>query len=432
MRQRFVLVALAITSMVVLSFVIPLAILVRDVAEDRAMVAAERQAQSIASLLLLVGPESDPAIVAQVSRAQRTESGDVTVFLANGETVGDDVVEDIIVQRARILAESLRTRVDGGQVLAVPVASDDGTAVVRIFVPNDVLQAGIGQAWVVLGSLGVGMVLLAILAADRLARTAVTPIAELAEAAHMWTEGNLRSRVLPAGPPEVETMGRSFNRLADRFEELLTRERESVADLSHRLRTPLTALRLNLDSVDDSETRNRISEDVDDLERQVSNIIDTARRPIREASGAITDLAEAAARRVEFWAPLAEEQSRELSTDLPDAPVHVPGAEHDIDAAIDALITNVLSHTPAGTDMHVAVIANGGGTLVVTDTGAGFDPALIERGKTGGDSTGLGLDIVRRIAEAHGGSVTVRRGATGGAQVVVRFAHRPLEPNRAG
>lgn len=421
MRQRFVLVALAITSMVVLSFVIPLGILVRDVAEDRAMVAAERQAQSIASLLLLVGPESDPSVVAQVARAQRTESGDVTVFLSNGDTVGDDVAEDTIVRTARILAESLRTTVDGGQVLAVPVASEAGTAVVRIFVPDEVLRANIGQAWVVLGSLAVGMVLLSILAADRLARTAVTPIAELATAARRWTEGDPHARVVPAGPPEVETMGRSFNRLADRFEELLTRERESVADLSHRLRTPLTALRLDLDSVGDHEIRERINEDVDALERQVDNIIDTARRPIREGTGVTTDLAKAAARRAAFWSPLAEEQSRELSTDLPGVPVRVPGAEHDIDAAIDALITNVLSHTPAGTHLHVAVRVNGGGTLVVADDGPGFDPALIERGMTGGGSTGLGLDIVRRTAEAHGGSVTVRSGRDGGAEVIVRF-----------
>ena len=169
MRQRFVLVALAITSMVVLSFVVPLAILVRDVAEDRALVAAERQAQSIAALLLLVGPEGDPAVVAQVTRAQRTEPGDVTVFLSDGETVGDEADEDSIVRQARLLGESLRTETDGGQVLAVPVATNEGTSVVRIFVPNEELRANIGQAWIVLGSLGLGMILLSVLAADRLA-----------------------------------------------------------------------------------------------------------------------------------------------------------------------------------------------------------------------------------------------------------------------
>lgn len=421
MRQRFVIVALAITSMVVLAFVIPLGILVRDVAEDRAMVAAERQAQSIASLLLLVGPESDPAVVAQVARAQRTEEGDVTVYLANGDTVGDDIPADIAVRRARLLVESLRAAVDGGQVLAVPVASPQGTAVVRIFVPDEVLEANVRLAWIVLGSLGIGMVLLAVVAADRLARSAVVPITDLADAAHSWTEGDLHARVTPAGPPEVETMGTSFNRLADRFEELLTQERESVADLSHRLRTPLTALRLDLDSVDDEQVRDRIAEDVDALERQVDNIIDRARRPIREGTGAVTDLVEAAARRVAFWAPLAEEQDRELSVEFPNEPVEVPGAHHDIDAAIDALISNVLSHTPAGTHLHVAVRANGGGTLVVADEGPGFDPALVERGRTGGGSTGLGLDIVTRTAEAHGGSVAVRRADRGGAHVTVRF-----------
>lgn len=421
MRQRFVVVALAITSMVVLSFVLPLAILVRDVAEDGAMVAAERQAQGLASLLLLVGPESDPSIVAQVARAQRTETGSVTVYLANGDVVGDVVPEDAIVRSARILAEPLRFETEGGQLLAVPVVAQDGTSVVRIFVPDEVLRANIGQAWLVLSSLGFGMILLSILAADRLARSAVEPIRDLADAAQTWADGDLHARVEPAGPPEVERMGRSFNQLADRFEELLTQERESVADLSHRLRTPLTALRLNLETVDD-DARAQITEDVDALERQVTNIIDTARRPIREGSGATTDLADAAARRVAFWAPLAEEQDRRLTTDFPSQPVLVPGARHDVDAAIDALITNVLSHTASGTHFRVTVQSNGEGTLIVEDGGPGFDPALVERGVTGADSTGLGLDIVRRTAEAHGGSVAVRRGELGGAQIVVRFS----------
>ena len=421
MRQRFVLVALAITSMVVLSFVVPLAILVRDVAEDRALVAAERQAQSIAALLLLVGPEGDPAVVAQVTRAQRTEPGDVTVFLSDGETVGDEADEDSIVRQARLLGESLRTETDGGQVLAVPVATNEGTSVVRIFVPNEELRANIGQAWIVLGSLGLGMILLSVLAADRLARSAVEPIRDLSGAAQRWARGDLQPRVQPAGPPEVETMGESFNRLADRFDELLTQERESVADLSHRLRTPLTALRLNLDTIADDDAREQIAEDVDALERQVDNIIDTARRPIREGSGATTDLAEAAARRVQFWSPLAEEQDRELTTEFPAEPVTVVGSGHDIDAAIDALITNVLSHTPAGTHFHVAVNQRGPGTLLVADEGPGFDARLMERGVTGSGSTGLGLDIVRRTAESHGGSLAVGARPAGGAEIVVQF-----------
>jgi len=92
----------------------------------------------------------------------------------------------------------------------------------------------------------------------------------------------------------------------------------------------------------------------------------------------------------------------------------------DLAAALDALLGNVFAHTPDGTGMSVDVRArDGGGALVrVADAGPGLDAASIERGRSGGGSTGLGLDIARRTAEASGGGMQVASSRYGTAVVL--------------
>jgi signal transduction histidine kinase len=92
----------------------------------------------------------------------------------------------------------------------------------------------------------------------------------------------------------------------------------------------------------------------------------------------------------------------------------------DVATVLDTLLENVFAHTAAPAPIRVTVLS--GATLIVEDGGAGFDEAAIGRGASGGNSTGLGLDIVRRIAERGGGSLRVHRSDLGGALVEVRFA----------
>lgn len=89
--------------------------------------------------------------------------------------------------------------------------------------------------------------------------------------------GDLTARVVPTGPPEIREVGTALNRLAERIRELLQSDRETVADLSHRLRTPVTALRLDAEALRDPEEAERLSGDVDELQRAVDRIIRAAR-----------------------------------------------------------------------------------------------------------------------------------------------------------
>ena len=103
--------------------------------------------------------------------------------------------------------------------------------------------------------------------------------------------------------------------------ELLAHEREAVADLSHRLRTPVTALRLDVESLPRrARAGTGSTADVDELTRQIDALIREARRPVREGVEARCDARAVVAERVEFWAALAEDQGRAVALTLPAGP----------------------------------------------------------------------------------------------------------------
>jgi len=260
------------------------------------------------------------------------------------------------------------------------------------------------------------LLLLALLVADRLARSLTRPVTDLASTARRLGGGDLSARTTPAGPREVRDVGLAVNQLAGRIGELLAAEREGAADLAHRLRTPLTALRLDVEALPPGE-RNRVLDDVDALSRGIDEVIAEARRPVREGLGADSDATAVVADRVRFWSVLAEEEGRPVTVDLADGPLPVRVAAADLAAAVDALLGNVFAHTPEGTGFGVTVRARdtGGASVVVADTGPGMPDAsgALVRGHSGGGSTGLGLDIAQRTAQASGGTVELSSSPAG-------------------
>jgi signal transduction histidine kinase len=263
----------------------------------------------------------------------------------------------------------------------------------------------------------------AILTADRLARWISRPIRQVAEGADAMRAGNLETRVPEDGPPEVVASAVALNRLAGRVTELLAAERDSVADLSHRLRTPVTALRLDAESLPDSEEAERLRRHVADLERSISAVVHDARRPSRTTVSAQCDASAVVRDRMGFWAPLAEDQERRLDVEVPGHSIEVAIDADDLADVVDVLVDNVFAHTPEGTPFRVSLV--GDGELVelrVEDDGPGLPAGhLVARGVSGAGSSGLGLDIVRRAGAASGGGLSVSRSGSGGAEVCVRL-----------
>jgi signal transduction histidine kinase len=395
-RRRITLLVAATTSIVLLAFLLPAASLVARVAESRALDAAQAQLQFLTPSVGLDEREQVAASLIGTSSDLRTG-----VRWTDGTWLGDPQDPDVAVP-----ASATEIRSDAGALLLQPIERADGTALIEVFVPAEVLRAGVTGTWLVLGGLGVVLLLLALLVADRLARSLTRPVTELAATAHRLGTGDLTARVRPDGPAEVREVGTAVNQLAGRIGELLAAERESAADLAHRLRTPLTALRLDVEALPPAE-RERLLDDVDALGRGIDEVISEARRTVREGVGAGCDAVEVVAGRAEFWSVLAVDEGRALRVEHHDGPLPVRVPPADLAAAVDALLGNVFAHTPPGTGIQVGVRprAGGGADVTVADTGPGFDEAAVERGTSGGGSTGLGLDIARRTAESSGGAL---------------------------
>jgi signal transduction histidine kinase len=410
-RRQITLLVAATTSVVLLAFLLPAAALVLRVAEGRALDAARAQLQL---LIPVVGLDERAEVAAGLPVS---DGGAVAVRWTDDSWLGEvGVLGDDPAPSSAEVREA-----EDGTHLVQPVRRDDGTAVVEVFVPAAELHAGVTRTWLVLAGLGVVLLLLALLVADRLARSLTRPVTDLATTAHRLGSGDLAARVTPGGPDEVREVGTAMNRLAGRIGELLTAEREAAADLAHRLRTPLTALRLDVEALPPAD-RERLLGDVDALSRGVDEVINEARRTVREGLGAGCDAAAVVGARVRFWSVLAEEERRAVDVDLAAGPLPVRVAAADLGAAVDALLGNVFAHTPEGTGFRVAVRprAGGGAEVTVADDGPGLPPSAVDRGSSGGGSTGLGLDIARRTAEGSGGALRVTS-SPAGAEVTLEL-----------
>jgi signal transduction histidine kinase len=432
MRRRIVLVSGATTVLVVVAFLVPLLVLVRQIAQTRAMAAANANAQTVVTVLLTVAGKDEARIgVDNVNAAgpQRT-----TVFYPDGTQLGAPAVAPADVALAQTQRLSFDTAAAGGRAIYLAVDLGDGRCcvVVRTFVPQAQLQAGVLPASLILSGLAVVLLLTALLIAQLLARSLVRPLMEVAVVAHGLHEGDLTQRAGLSGPAEISSIAATLNRLATRISTLIQAERETVADLSHRIRTPLTALRLDVESLGDPDEVERLGADVDEVERSLDHVIEQSRLPTRHPAPTSSDLAELARNRLAFWSVLAKDQNRTATAQVAAGDVVVAVPADRVEAAIDALVGNIFAHTPPGTPFSVTVTPGPPPRLVVADLGPGLvDAALVERGRSAAGSTGLGLDIARRTAESTGGRLDVTPGPDGrGLRATLTFGPAATGPER--
>jgi signal transduction histidine kinase len=410
-------VALAITSMVALAFLVPLSLLLKQIVHERAVADARLQASAMVAVLAVTTDRS--ALAQAAASTEAGVGGRLAVYPPDGDAIGTRHADEPTVRAVEASRTTAVRTVAGGLSYLQPVAVQGGRiAVVEVFVPDAALTHGVRPAWLALAGVALTLVAGSVAVADRLGARMVRSTRGLARAARRLGQDDLAVRVVPGGPPEIAEVGRAFNAMADRMVGLLRSERELAADLSHRLRTPLTALRLELDNGGDQLDAERLRQAVTILSGEVDGIIRATREPLSARPAEHCDLTDVLADRLAFWSVLAEDHGRPWTVVGSAEPLWVAVRRADAEAAIDALIGNVFHHTPEGTPFRAGVV---GSALVVEDDGPGIASPqdALRRGASFGGSTGLGLDIAQRFAADAGGELVIGRGPRGGTRVEI-------------
>jgi len=277
--------------------------------------------------------------------------------------------------------------------------------------------------------------LLASLAGYLLAGIALRPVEAMRSRAEAISAATPGERLpVPATHDELERLGVTLNEMLDRLEDALRRERDFVADAGHELRTPLALLRTELElalrhdlSAEELRGAVRVSvEDVDRLARLADDLLLIARSergelPLQVETVQADELLASVARKFQWR---ADAERRPLAHEAP-ANLRLHADRLRVEQALGNLVDNALRHG-GGTVLLRAEAVNGRVELHVEDGGAGFPPAFLEHAferfsrpdaarERGG--AGLGLSIVRTIAEAHGGGADAANVPGGGADV---------------
>ncbi len=375
---------------------------------DRLRTASE---SDLAALVSLAEVTSDrEALLRGIGRTPAGREGRLAVH-AGTTTVGSSRLAPGAVVPPAGLA------VEGGTVLVRPA----GAATVEVFVPDVAPgSAELGLAALLLGAGALAAAAGAVVAARRV-HPVVAELAELAAGAEAIGHDDPPPVPGPMAVPETAALAGALAAVSARFAEARSRERKLAADLSHRLRTPLTALSLDAGGIGDGPAAERVKQTISTLESDVDALI----RATPATDGpAHCDVAEVVRQRMGFWSALAQHSGRSCTVTA-QPPAEIALAEDDLAAVVDALLGNVFRYTPDGTGFAVTVVHHAGWvSLVVDDAGPGVaDPAAaLSRGVSMGGGTGLGLAIARDAVEATGGTIHVERAALGGARVRLRFA----------
>lgn len=419
MRRQVSLLVAAISAAIVASFVIPLLLLVQTLAEDRGMAIASQQANIVA--VLVSGLHENPRLADVLQPTLTNSPARTSVVLADGTVLGapwPDAAADPEYQRARLGAAFSVRDAAGGRVY-VPVLADGGVAVTRATMTAAQLAEGVPLAWVSVIALGLLLTEVSVLVAARVGRGVSRPLLAVADTAHRLREGDLGARAPLAGPPETVELGSALNGLADRIEQLLAAERENVRSLAHRLRTPVTALRLEAEQVEDPVGRAELAELVGQLQASIDGVVRDAQRPLREDLPVACDATAVVAARIDYWRPLAEDQGRAVAVSLPSGPLRVGLSELELSDVVDIGIDNIFAHTPEGTAFGVALSRVGEEVvLVLSDEGPGF-PTVRPAARQG--TSGMGLEIARRLVGRARGILETSPAGTPGGEVRIRM-----------
>ena len=473
MTRRIALALVLLTAAVLIAAVVPLALGAIDHERDAFVQDSAGTASSIA--LLARGPlqtdghedHADFAALSEAMQDAERNSDDVLVLnhegdpeprLSHGPVNKNSAYRKLLADAGSQSSPTTELTKNAVYALAPVYGTGKLTGVqigtVVLERPTGPLNQNIDNLWLYLVVLAGAALAAAVLVAIYLARWVSRPLARLDTAAGKIADGDLTVRARTGyGPPELRRMAATFNMMAGRLEALVHGHRAMLADASHQLRTPLTALRLRLDllATDASPATAAelagAQEEIARLSRLVDGLLATARAEAMTEQLETIDVLEAVAERVAAWQPVADGHDVKLIAEVSAGPgrdgtagrpMVALGAGH-LEQILDNLIDNAidaLTEPDAGAvggSIRISASATDPGTvLTVADDGPGMTAQERSRAflryTTGSQNgTGLGLAIVHRLVTANGGAIRLADTPGGGLTVEIELPS-PADP----
>lgn len=448
MRRRLLVSNLAFTAIVLLLLELPLGVVYSRHEHDAFDAGLQRDAVSLAALSEEITENDDANNAADLMRRYSSGgAGDVIIIDGNGTQLTPDspTSADQALEAALLAARAGRAGMGEHDQLTYATATissgDNHPGAVLLARSDEAIDERAHRFWLLLGLIAGGLLAVSVLVSHLLARWAIGPLRALDTVAARLGSGVLSARAqVERGPPEVVALAVTLNEMAERLETLIQAQGRFVADASHQLRTPLTALRLRLDNLDAADpatvdaTREAALSETARLSRLVDGLLALARgegqRPARRA----LDVSATVGERHAAWAPLAAEQGVDLRFEGPGGPLLALVVPEHLEQMVDNLIDNALDATPTGRAIVLRVANAGDGVEIhVADEGRGMTPDERQRAfdpfwrgaadGQGRGGTGLGLAIVDQLVRASHGTITLDPSPTGGVDAVIRLPH---------
>jgi len=422
--RRLLLSYVALTLGVLIALEVPLGILNAHNLRQDLRSKVQRDAVTIGSLAedsLEHGRPVDSDVRAAVRRYAEESGAHVVVRGASGRPVvssGAGAAHGLLVT----MPVAANGRVFGTVGITYPISSTDRR------IDRDWFGLAIAAAVVLAAAALLGLVL---------SRSVSRPLRRVERAAQRIGDGQLDARAPETeGPDDVRRLARTLNETAAKLETLVRSQEDFVADASHQLRTPLTALRLRLENLERDvappgrETLAAAMTETERLSRLVSELLALA-RPLDQVEAAeAVDVAALAAARAEAWDALAAESDLRIETD--GAPVRARAGAGRVEQVLDNLLANAVDASPPGSTIRLTSgRRNGWIELHVVDEGPGLPADARARAfdrfwhAGAGEGSGLGLAIARKLVEVDEGEIALQDGSSGGVDAVVRL--RPAD-----
>jgi two-component system, OmpR family, sensor kinase len=440
LRGRLLVAFAYLLVLAVAALAVPLAINIQRRARSDVEARLASQAQIISSSVSGEIEDSDaPEILAPIVEdfAEQLDVGVLVAdedgrVVANSEpqpSVGTNLGGESEVRTA-LGSESLVGRPRGSHLLvAAPVFDrEEPVGVVRLDADISRIDSNVRRSWLVLAAVGLFVVMLGSGAAWLLASSLVRPLRNLGATARSLGAGRLDSRADTRGPPEVTDVARAMNNMAEDLEATISAQQDFVANASHQLRTPLTGLRLRLESISvgggpDANSAAEAIKEVDRLGALVEELLVLARARGGQAAGGSVDIGGLLRDAADRWAARAAERGGTIVTHV-GAGAIVHADQTELAGVVDNLIENALAYSPTGATITLTSESGPDGSgFSVADDGPGIPPEEREHvfnrfyrggiGRRSGRGTGLGLAIVKEVAEKWDGSAEIASSPVG-------------------